>query len=150
MELQHAELGFRLQAVAGLGFGGGGAVGEHALQARAGFVHQRFERSQARLPDGGEDPAAGGQDFQVFGPGHLHFELGGTVPGPDDVGVRVDEAGQDDAAGGVQAGFVGIGSQQLCGWPDGQDGLIPDQDGPVFEDAQVAEGVPALRAAATG
>ena len=35
--LQHAQLSLGLQAITGLGFGGGGAVGEHLPQAWAGL-----------------------------------------------------------------------------------------------------------------
>ena len=40
---EQAQLGGGLQAVAGLGFGGGGAVGEHAQQARARLGDERLD-----------------------------------------------------------------------------------------------------------
>ena len=125
-------------------------MGEHALQARTGFIHQCFHGSRACLADGGEYPAAGCQDFQIFRPGHFHLELGGALSGPDDMGVRVHEAGQDGAAAGIEAGFVGISGQQVFGETDGQDRPIADEHGAIFEQAQAAQGMSALRAALQG
>jgi len=73
-----------------------------------------------------------------------------AVAGPDDVGMRVHQAGQHRAAAGIQTRLVGIGPQQVRRGPDGQDGTLgtlPDQDSPIFEQAQAAEQASALRAA---
>jgi hypothetical protein len=61
--------------------------------------------------------------------------------------VRVYEAGQYCTASRIQAAFLWICSQQFLGRTNSQDGSLPDQHGPIFKDAQAAEGLPALRTA---
>ena len=104
-----------LQAVAGLGFDGGRAVGEHAQKARAGLGDERLDAGGARGADGGDDSAAGCQDVEVLGTFEPHLVFLGPVAAPDDVRVRVDETGHDHAAGGVQRRLVGVGGAQFGG-----------------------------------
>jgi hypothetical protein len=61
--------------------------------------------------------------------------------------VGVHQAGQDCTAAGVETSFIRIGLQQVRREPNGQDGFLPNQDGSIFEHAQAAKGVPALRTA---
>jgi hypothetical protein len=64
--------------------------------------------------------------------------------------VRVYETGQDCAAGSVQRRLLRVSQAQFFGWPDGYDILGADEHRTVFHDAQVSEGVSALRAAGQG
>ncbi len=136
-----------MQAVTGLGLGGGRPAGEHAQQARARLGDERLDGGGARGADGGDDPAAGCQDVEIFRAGLAHLELGGAVAAPDEVRVRVHEAGHHHAAGGVQRRLVRIAGAQLSGRPDGGDFLVADEHRTFLEDAELAEFAPALRAA---
>ena len=53
--------------------------------------------------DAGDDAAAGCGDLGVADAGEALLELGGAVAAEDQVGVAVDEAGGDPAAGAVDA-----------------------------------------------
>jgi len=64
--------------------------------------------------------------------------------------VRVDEAGHDHAAGGVQHRLFGMEAAQVAGGSDCGDLPGTDEYRAVFEDAKVAKGVSALRAACEG
>ena len=107
-------------------------------------------RGGARGADGGDDPAARGQDVEIVCALQPHLELVGAVAGPDDVRMRVDKAGHDHAAGGIQRRFVGVGGAQFGGGADRDDLLVADEHGAVFDDAQRAEVASALRAAGEG
>ena len=147
---EQAQFGGGLQAVTRLGFGGGGAVREHAEQARTGLRDERLDAGLARRADSGEDAAARGQDVEIGRARHLHLELVGAVARPDDVRVRVHEAGHDDTAPRVEGRFVGIGGAQVVGSADRDDLLVAHDDRAVLEDAERAEGASALRTAREG
>src|SRR5271157_3801273 len=54
---EQAQLSCRLQTITGLGFGGGGAVCEHAKQTRTSLRDERLDGSRTRLSDCRDDPA---------------------------------------------------------------------------------------------
>ncbi|MCL4822728.1 MAG: hypothetical protein KJZ57_00800 [Anaerolineales bacterium] len=147
---EQAQFAGRGEAVTRFRLGGRRSVREHAEQARTRLGDQRFEAGCARRADGGDDPAARGEDVEIVGAGHFHLELVGAVARPDEMGVRVHEAGHQHAAAGVEAGLVGIGGAQFVGLADREDLLVADDDRAVRDDAEVAEALSALQAAREG
>ena len=145
--LQQLDFRFRVQTVTRLDFGGGGAVGEHALQAWARFCHELLHGCLPGFPDSGEDTPAGCQDVQVFCACHFHLKFNRPVSRPDHVGVRVDEPGHDSTAGGIQA---------FPGWAANIPGVVrfdyavTDQDSTVLNDMQVSQGLSPLGTAGEG
>ena len=89
------------QSITGLGFGGGRAVAQQRVHPRAGLGQELLARGRAGGLHGREDPAPRREDLQVGLPFQAHLELGRTVASPDQVGVRVDEAGHHDPPRGA-------------------------------------------------
>ncbi len=147
---EQAQFGGGLQAVTRLGLGGGCAMCEHAQQARTRLRDERLDAGHARGADGGEDAPARGEDVEIGHAAHLHLEFVRAVTCPDDVRVRVHEARHDNAMPRVERGFIGIGGAQIVGGANRDDFLVTHDDRAVFEDAERAEGVSALRAAREG
>jgi hypothetical protein len=66
------------------------------------------------------------------------------------VRVRVDEAGHDHAAGGVEARFARVSGAQFIGRFRCDDLLVTDEDCAVFDDTKRAERASALGTAGEG
>ncbi len=111
---EHAQLTLQLQAVAGLGLGGGRAILQHLQQARAGLGDQLLQGGGTRGTHGGEDAAARGQDFHVALTLQAQLELRSPVADPDGVGVRVDKAWHDHTTASIQPWLVRVALQQVC------------------------------------
>jgi hypothetical protein len=97
---QLLELVLRRQAVAALALDRGDAEGQHALEARQVLVNKLLFGGGADGLGGDADSAAGLHDGEVGFAGQTSGELSAAVTGPGDVGVRVDEAGDDETAAG--------------------------------------------------
>src|SRR5262249_30035803 len=67
-----------------------------------GELDERVVGGLVHGTDGGGDAAARLCDGEVIGAGAAQGELVRAVTGPDEVGVRVDEAGCDQASPGVE------------------------------------------------
>jgi hypothetical protein len=148
--LQETQFAGGLEGVPGFDLGGGRAVGEHAQQTEPRLRHERFERCGARRIDRGQDSTACRENVEVVCAGHLLLKLGSAVPSPDDVRVRVHEAGHDDAAGGVEGRFVAVGRTQVGRLAGGDDLFILDEHGAIFDNVEGAELRSALGAAGEG
>ena len=111
---------------------------------------ERLDGGGARGADSGNDPAASGEDIEILRAFLAHLELGGAVTAPDEVRVRVHEAGHHHAAGGVQCWFARVTGAQFGSRADGDDLLVADEDRAVLEDAESTEVAAALRAACEG
>ena len=147
---EQAQFGGGLQAITRFGFGGGGAVREHAQQARTGLRDERFHAGGARGFDSGNNAAACRENIEIGHAAHLHLEFVGAVARPDEMRVRVDKAGHENATARVESGFIGIGVFEFSGGADRDDLFIAHNDRAVFDDAKRAEGMSALRAACEG
>src|SRR5690606_1510502 len=115
---QHPALAVEVQAVAGLDFQRGRAVGEQGAGARQGLRQQRVLACRADVAHGGDDAAAGAGDFLVAGALQALLELARAVAGEHQVGMAVDQPGGDQATAQVddRAGeAVGIGGQAGAG-----------------------------------
>ncbi len=119
--LQLLELIRHVQPVAGLGFRGGRAVGQHAGGAGCGLVDQLRQRRRAGVAHRANDATAGRHNFHVRCAADAQLELARAVSHPRQVRVRVDEAGDDCASARVQRprGF-GL-SHKLVFCADGDD-----------------------------
>ena len=123
------EFGFGglIGAAAGFDLHGGGAVTGHGVEEGAGA---EFEA----LAGGGFEGAGGAFPVVGFDAGRREREMG----------VTIDEAGYDEAAGGVD--FDGVAR---CGkvldaarWPDFQEHAITDEHGAVLNNPEFVEGLP--------
>ena len=95
--VEHLQLGGSLQPVAGLRFGGGGAVRQHAIEPRAGLIDQLVQARRAGGAHRGHDAAARVHDLQVRGARDAPLEFVGAIARKDHVRVRIDEARHDHA-----------------------------------------------------
>ena len=97
-----------------------------AASRRGGRACRRPARSSdaARVAThAADDAAAVGGDLGVGGAGQPPAQLVAAVAGEDDVGVRIDEAGHDGAAAGVDDD--GVGGQRAVAPPVG---FVADED----------------------
>src|SRR5205823_3853751 len=108
--------------------------------AAACQVFQFFLRGLTDLLHGGVDAPAVGGDLLVGAALHALLELVLARAGEEQVGVAVDEAGQDRLAGGVDEANVGRDGRQLIGWADPGDATARDDHGPVGDAGDVAQG----------
>ncbi len=108
---------FEVEAIAGLDFDGGDALGHQGVQTGQSLLNKLIFAGFAQRADRGNDAAAGASDFFIRGPGQPHFEFVGAVTGMDEMRVAVDQAGGNPSAaaiddlGGIldregQAGFL--------------------------------------------
>ena len=49
------------------------------------------------------------QDLEIGLARHLHLELAGTIPAPNDMGMWIHEAGHENTAARIEGRLVGIG-----------------------------------------
>lgn len=140
-----------VEAVAGLGFEGGGAVRGELRQMRECAGFQILRGRFAQLAYAVDDAAAGTSDFFISVAGDALFVFGSPRGGVDKVRVRVDEAGKNDAA--VQVEFARTArfgkAFDAAAWTDGGDVSIMDEKRPIQKDARVSKlPAPARRRAA--
>ena len=147
---EETQLGGGLQTVTGFGFGGGGAVDEHAQETRATLRDERLHAGGAGLLDRGKDAAARRENIEIGHARHLQLEFVGAVARPNEMRVRIDKAGHEHAAARIEGRFVGIGGFEFSRGADRDDRFIADNDRAVFDDAERAEGVSALGTAFEG
>jgi len=87
-------------------------LGNEILGAFESVLFELFGGGVSRGVDGRKDSAALGADFLVGGAFEAGFIFVGAAPGVDDVGVAVDESGEEPGALGVDL-IGGVG-----GWGD--------------------------------
>ena len=125
---QLLELVLRVEAVAALRLGGGGAPGEHRSMPPEDVAPPAPPRSPARVAaHGREDAAAGGGDLLVGLAGEARRELLLAAAGPGEVGVGIDEAGDQRAAAAVEPlglGQLAEAAPPLLGRPDEGDAAV--------------------------
>ncbi len=102
---ERPQLGRGLEAVAALHLGRGGAAEQHLVEASDDGGGQLFARRRAGGLDRPYDAPAGRGDVLVGRTGQAPHDLVVTIAGKGQVGVGVDEAGNDRAAAGVQHPF---------------------------------------------
>ena len=136
-----------VKAVAAFGFDRCGAVGGEVFEIFQRTLFEVLVRRFAKFFYGVANAAAFARDFFVGGAGDAHFVFGGAALGKNQVRVRVDKAGQDDAAVHVQ--LFGTASVRVLfdflARPDGDDAVFVRQDRAVFKDAEVGESFAAAR-----
>ena len=147
---QHFQLGIGLEAVPALGLARRRAAAQHLVEARPGGRHQFVLGGLARGADGGEDAAPFGGDLGIGRACEPAPEFLAAIPGEDDVCVRIDEAGHDRAAGGVDDGRAGVGRAEaigIVGRPDKLDHPVGGDNRGVANGARVSLRRAALRRA---
>ncbi len=93
------------------------------------------------------DPAAGRHDLHVGRAADAHLELGRAVPGPRQVRVRIDEAGDDRAAARVERVARLECRPQVAAAADGCNPPVRDGDRAILDDAELAHRRAAARPA---
>ncbi len=133
-DAEHPELGFEVQAIAGLDLDGGDAFGDQAVEPLQRRTEKRRLAGCARGAHGGKDAATGRGDVFVAGPRHALLELIRAIAGEDQMGVAVDQARrhqpalQLDDLGRVHVGRqVGQGTGEGDAAARGADGAVGDQ-----------------------
>ena len=105
--LQRAQLGRGLEPVAALHLGGGGAAGEHLVEAGGDRGLQFFDGRASGGGDGLHDATSRGRDLLVSGPRQAPADLPVPVARESQVGMGVHEARDDRRAVGVDDRPVG-------------------------------------------
>ena len=125
---QLLQLILKIQAIAGLGFGGGDTVGQHFIQESPGLFVQLVLGSGPGLAHGVQDAAAGSQDVQIGSAPELQGDLALAVAAENHVGVAVDETGGHQSALGIDdfGIFTALGQDAVSG--NGLDQAIFHQD----------------------
>ena len=100
--LDQPDLGLEVEAVARLGLDGRDAVAEHLVEPAPAVGEQRLGRGLARRGHRRQDPAAGLEDLEIAGAALAHLPLALAGAREQEVRVRIDQAGRDRAAAGVE------------------------------------------------
>ena len=119
-------------------------MGEHPQQSWTSLRDEGFHAGGACGLDGGDDPAARGEDIEIRHAAHLHRELIGAVARPDEMRVRVHKARHEHTTAGIKSGFVGIGILQFVCSADRDDLFIANHHRAFFDNAKSAEVMSAL------
>src|ERR1700693_4858013 len=98
LEGEDSELAGDVQAVAALGFDGGGAIGGEFFKEGESALFQGIVGGGAHPFYGVEDASAFAGNFFVTSALNLEFVFFSAAGSVDQVSMRVDEAGKDDAA----------------------------------------------------
>ena len=139
--LEDFDFGIEREAVAGLGFDGGGAAAQEPVRVAAAGGQQVIAGGLAGEADGGAYAAAGRRDLGVGGAFHAAFKLAGAVAREDRMRVSVDEAGEYDAAAGVDDfGVLRQRALDLRARPDGDDAAVAYAQCAIGDDGEFAHG----------
>ena len=109
-----------------------------------------FKGGLASGLDGGDDAASCVHNFHIGFARQAHFKFHGAVTRPDNVGVGVDETGEDDFLMEVDRGFLGVFELHGFGGADVDDFIVEDEDGAILDDGEIVHVVPAARSAGEG
>ena len=90
---EHLQFGLAIEAVAGFGFYGRGAVAQHPVAMAAGGGEKFIFSGGTGEGDGAQDASASCGDLLVGGAGDALLEFCGAVASEDEMGVGIDEAG---------------------------------------------------------
>ncbi len=138
---QHFQFVRQGKAVAGFDFDRGDAVGEQALQTRAGDCDQLCLGGGAGGGHGGQNAPAGFGGVLVADAAQARLELGAAVAGEHQVGVAVDQAGGEPAAIDIVVDRRGADQcgRQVGAAADPDDAAIARGHGAVFDGAVAAQ-----------
>ncbi len=99
--LQLAALGIEFEAVAGLDLDGGDALRDQGIEPRQRCRHKLVGADLSRRLHRGNDAAAGARDFFVTCARQTLLELVGAIAAVNQMGMTIDQAGRDPAAGAI-------------------------------------------------
>ena len=142
---QHLQLVGDSQAVAGLDFHRGHAVGQQRVEARQAGGDQLVLAGRAGGAHAAENAATGASDFLIADAFQAPLELAGTVAGVHQVGMAVDQAWGHHPAAPDLVGTDGQGRVEIALGPQAGDVIALDQHGhglgqhlQAIEDSQIA------------
>ena len=134
-ELDQAQLGLEVEAVARLGLDGRDAVPEHLVEPAPAMGRELLVARRPRRGDGRQDPATGLEDLEVARSLLAEEQLPLASPTEQEVRVGIDEPRRDRPAGRVEPGEAAevqtLGLQRRLDRrprPDGHDPAFPDGD----------------------
>ena len=137
--LQHFQFRRGVEAIARFRFHRRRAVRQHAVEPRARFGDDLFERRGARIPHRVHNAAARFQQFQIRRAAQTHFKFIRAVTRENDVRVRVHKTGQNNSSARVeQFCFVRRQRADFVTRADGDNFLAADRQRAVFDNAQFA------------
>lgn len=136
-----------VEAVAGFGFEGGCAVTRELREMCKGAGCERCGGSAAEFADAIDNATSVAGDFLVGGAGDALLVFSGTRAGVDEVGVRIDESGENNAAVEVEfAGAAGFGEAfDAAAQADGGDAAFANEERAIAKNARVGERASAVR-----
>ena len=134
-ELDQAQLGLEVEAVARLGFDGRDAVPEHLVEPAPSVGRELLVARRSRRGDGRQDPATCLEDFEVTRSLLAEEQLAFARAAEQEVCMGIDEPRRDRPARRVEAGKAAevesLGLQRRLDCrprPDGCDPALPDGD----------------------
>ena len=134
-ELDEAQLGLEVEAVARLGLDGRDAVPEHLVEPAPTVGGELLIARSSRRRDGRQDPAAGLEDLEVARSLLAEEQLALARAAEQEMGVGIDEPRRDRPAGRVEPGEAAqvesLGLQRRLDrrpGSDGSDPALPDGD----------------------
>ena len=134
-DLEQPQLGRKIEAVAGLRLDRRCAVGQHRGEPAPAVLGQGLLGGGTSGRDRREDPAAGLEDLEVVRAALAHDELVLAGAREEQVCVRIDQAGRDRSAGGIEAREPGDRvaaafhrAEQLVARAGGEDPALPARD----------------------
>jgi hypothetical protein len=134
---QHASFRFELEPVPRLDLDRGHALLQQRAQSRLAASHEFVDVGGARRADGVQDSAAFARDVGVTRARRAAREFRGTLPAEHDVGVAVDQARCDPAAGQFDRAVRRKASGQVRGRADPRDRVAVSDDRTVRERAAI-------------
>ena len=102
--LHESELRIQVQAVAGLRLDRRHAMGQHLVRPTSAVGHELALRGGPCRGHRGEDPATRCQDVEIGRATPAEFQFTFPTTGEQQMRMRIDEAGRDRAAPGIQPG----------------------------------------------
>ncbi len=133
---QLAALGREVEAVSRFDLDRGDALGDQCVEAGQGGGDELVLARQARGLHGRCDAATAFGELFVARAGEPQLELLGTVAAVDEMGVAVDEARRDPAAGAVDALLRIEGGGCILGWACVDDLAAGLRDKPVLNETE--------------
>jgi hypothetical protein len=127
---EQPEFGLDVEAIAALAFDRGDAQRHHPFEEAASPIEQCVLGHRAGLGNGGHDAAAPARDIEVTAPLNSLLELLGPPAAEGEVGMAVDQTGNDQGTISVPALPGGVVGRQGLFRSDPQQGsTFPDQSG---------------------
>ena len=137
-DAQLLQLSAGIETIAGFDLDGGHPFGQQAVEAGQGGGLQRRLTGRAGGAHGGEDAPAGTGNFLIAGTAQALLKLRRTVAAEDQMGVAIDQPGQQPGAGAVE--FLRRRLRQRGQWPHPGDAAVIDRHRRILDHPQLVIG----------